>query len=115
MTITSGHEMQDPQGDPAFFFVFPDLFVAVEGTFRLKFTLLRLSDNVDLCEHECEAPEVFAFSEPFQVFASKDYPGMRGKFVVVGGVDDFIICFVDRIHRSYATHRKAGHQGAPSQ
>ena len=77
--------MHDIHGEPAFFFVFPDLFVAVEGTYRLKFTLLRLSDNVDLCENECDTPEVYAFSEPFRVYATKDYPGMRGKPVAGGG------------------------------
>lgn len=44
--VSSGHVVRDLDGQKSCFFVFPDLSVRLEGSFRLKFTLLRIGPNV---------------------------------------------------------------------
>ena len=53
------------------FFVFPDLSVRTEGTYRLKLTLFEvIGANV----HHCKS----IFSAPFYVYTAKKFPGMEG-------------------------------------
>lgn len=61
------------QGRDAGFFVFPDLSVRTEGTYRLKLTLFEvIGANV----HHCKS----IFSAPFYVYTAKKFPGMEGEF-----------------------------------
>ena len=55
------------------FFVFPDLSVRTEGTYRLKLTLFEvIGANV----HHCKS----IFSAPFYVYTAKKFPGMEGEW-----------------------------------
>ena len=63
------------QARDAGFFVFPDLSVRTEGTYRLKLTLFEvIGANV----HHCKS----VFSAPFYVYTAKKFPGMEGTFCV---------------------------------
>ncbi|EJD04827.1 uncharacterized protein FOMMEDRAFT_153953 [Fomitiporia mediterranea MF3/22] len=58
------------QGRDAGFFVFPDLSVRTEGTYRLKLTLFEvIGANV----HHCKS----IFSAAFYVYTAKKFPGME--------------------------------------
>ena len=43
--VSSGHNVRDLNGERACFFIFPDLSVRLEGSYRLCFTLVRLGPN----------------------------------------------------------------------
>ena len=55
------------------FFVFPDLSVRTEGTYRLKLTLFEV---VGANVHHCKS----IFSARFYVYTAKKFPGMEGEF-----------------------------------
>lgn len=62
-------------GMPATFFIFADLSVRTAGIYRLQF---RLMDWVAAIDSEAPQPILAeAWSEPFRVYSSKDFPGMR--------------------------------------
>jgi hypothetical protein len=60
---------------PATFFVFADLSVRTAGVYRLKFRLM----DWGMAFETGKAQPILAetLSEPFRVFSSKDFPGMR--------------------------------------
>lgn len=72
------YHLKDPENDNKFgaFFVFPDISIRQEGTFRLKITLFKInagqtdplhnSSRVDQLKH--------IFTEPFFVYAAKAFP-----------------------------------------
>ncbi|KLJ08284.1 hypothetical protein EMPG_16284 [Blastomyces silverae] len=63
-----------PRDVPAIFFIFSDLCVRTAGWYRLRFRLVDVQETEKLgiapCLHE-------VWSQSFQVFAAKDFPGMR--------------------------------------
>ncbi|PGH04148.1 hypothetical protein GX51_03655 [Blastomyces parvus] len=63
-----------PRDIPATFFIFSDLCVRTAGWYRLRFRLVDVQETeksgVAPCLHE-------VWSQSFQVFAAKDFPGMR--------------------------------------
>ncbi|OKL58835.1 hypothetical protein UA08_05898 [Talaromyces atroroseus] len=61
---------------PATFFAFPDLSVRAAGTYRLRFRLMDWGITAETGTAQPILAEVF--SEPFRVYTSKDFPGMRG-------------------------------------
>jgi Velvet factor len=61
---------------PATFFVFPDLSVRAAGTYRLRFRLMDWGITAETGKAQPILAETF--SEPFRVYTSKDFPGMRG-------------------------------------
>ncbi|KAH8114998.1 velvet factor-domain-containing protein [Phellopilus nigrolimitatus] len=75
--VSSLYHLRDPeadgdrgQGRDAGFFVFPDLSVRTEGTYRLKLTLFEvIGANV----HHCKS----IFSASFYVYTAKKFPGME--------------------------------------
>ncbi|OCB90148.1 hypothetical protein A7U60_g2609 [Sanghuangporus baumii] len=75
--VSSLYHLKDPEADSegrtgrdAGFFVFPDLSVRTEGTYRLKLTLFEvIGANV----HHCKS----IFSAPFYVYTAKKFPGME--------------------------------------
>ncbi|KAI5121467.1 hypothetical protein M0805_003924 [Coniferiporia weirii] len=75
--VSSLYHLKDPeadgergQGRDAGFFVFPDLSVRTEGTYRLKLTLFEvIGANV----HHCKS----IFSATFYVYTAKKFPGME--------------------------------------
>ena len=76
LTLFPGHfppTGSNGQSRDAGFFVFPDLSVRTEGTYRLKLTLFEvIGANV----HHCKS----IFSAPFYVYTAKKFPGMEGAF-----------------------------------
>jgi len=77
--VSSLYHLKDPeavtergQARDAGFFVFPDLSVRTEGTYRLKLTLFEV---VGANVHHCKS----IFSAPFYVYTAKKFPGMEGE------------------------------------
>ncbi|KAL3460471.1 velvet factor-domain-containing protein [Aspergillus heterothallicus] len=64
-----------PQKQPACFFIFSDLSVRTAGTYRLQFRLMNWGSVEDTGQVVPVLAE--AWSEPFQVHAAKDFPGMK--------------------------------------
>ncbi|KAJ9066474.1 hypothetical protein DSO57_1008966 [Entomophthora muscae] len=60
----------DPQQE-AILFVFPELSVRIEGTFRLRFTLFP-----GIGDESCIHSSVIKFSKPFRSYSPKNFPGM---------------------------------------
>lgn len=60
---------------PATFFVFADLSVRTAGIYRLKFRLMDWGSVMDSGTSQPVLAEVW--SDPFRVYSSKDFPGMR--------------------------------------
>ncbi|KAH7102453.1 velvet factor-domain-containing protein [Auriculariales sp. MPI-PUGE-AT-0066] len=71
-TVSSLYHMKvNSQDHPdAALFVFPDLSVRTEGTYRLKFTLFEIvGDQMMYCKH--------IYSKSFYVYSAKKFPGME--------------------------------------
>ena len=69
--ISSVHNLCDTSGVEGQFFIFPDLSVRMEGTYRLKFTLYRVVDNeIRYC--------ATTISCNYSVYPAKKFPGMEG-------------------------------------
>lgn len=70
--VSSLYHLKDPQNqnEDAGFFVFPDLSVRTEGSYRLKLSLFEVVDN---SVRHCKS----IFSAPFYVYTAKKFPGME--------------------------------------
>ncbi|KAF9977130.1 hypothetical protein BGZ73_006897 [Actinomortierella ambigua] len=71
--------LNNTQGEPGWYFSFPDLSIRTEGVYTLKFSLLRFgSFNFNVEDSGKHASEVIdeAISQPFTVFSAKKFPGM---------------------------------------
>ncbi|KAI5802225.1 velvet factor-domain-containing protein [Pyronema domesticum] len=67
--VSSLHRLKDIDNSDGGFFVFGDLSVKIEGEFRLKFSLFEMLKN--------EVIHIKSItSEPFTVYAAKNFPGM---------------------------------------
>ncbi|CAO3639341.1 unnamed protein product [Mucor hiemalis] len=66
--VQSLHKLKDTNEAGAFF-IFADISIRVEGIFRLKFTLFEIKGME--VERVCSV-----FSDPFQVYSPKSFPGM---------------------------------------
>ncbi|KAF8970630.1 velvet factor-domain-containing protein [Flammula alnicola] len=70
--VSSLYHLKDPQhnNEDAGFFVFPDLSVRTEGSYRLKLSLFEVvSNNVRHCKS--------IYSAPFYVYTAKKFPGWK--------------------------------------
>lgn len=67
--VSSLHRLKDTNNQDGGFFVFGDLSVKTEGTFRLRFTLFQMQNN------ECLQITSIT-SNPFAVHTGKNFPGM---------------------------------------
>ncbi|KAF8651055.1 hypothetical protein AX16_004918 [Volvariella volvacea WC 439] len=69
--VSSLYHLKDPQSnEDAGFFVFPDLSVRTEGSYRLKLSLFEVvGNNVRHCKS--------IYSAPFYVYTAKKFPGME--------------------------------------
>lgn len=65
----------DISQSPATFFVFTDLSVRTAGTYRLRFRLMDWGATMETGKPQPILADVY--SEPFRVYSSKDFPGMR--------------------------------------
>ncbi|KAG8943397.1 hypothetical protein FRC03_002503 [Tulasnella sp. 419] len=70
--VSSLYHLKDHEnnGKDAGFFVFPDLSVRTEGSYRLKLSLFEV---VGANVHHCKS----IFSKPFYVYTAKKFPGME--------------------------------------
>ncbi|KAI8599993.1 velvet factor [Dissophora ornata] len=72
-SVSSLYPLKDfeDSGTESGFFVFPDLSVRMEGTYRLKFSLYEMvGRDVHFCAH--------VISDPLVVYSAKKFPGMEG-------------------------------------
>jgi len=72
--VSSAHMAVDAQEDLGIFFVFPDLCVKTEGTFRIKFSLLKLGNGNNMAT--ITYPKTETFSDSFKVYSARKFPGM---------------------------------------
>lgn len=79
--VSSLHRLKDIDNTDGGFFVFGDLSVKVEGTLRLQFTLYEVRDK------EVAYIKSVA-SEPFNVYASKNWPGMAESTILTRSFSD---------------------------
>jgi hypothetical protein len=79
--VSSIHRLKDLDNTDGGFFIFGDLSVKVEGTFRLQFTLYELKDM------ECVLLATKT-SNPFQVYGTKNFPGMCQSTVITRNFSD---------------------------
>ncbi|RKP24568.1 velvet factor, partial [Syncephalis pseudoplumigaleata] len=74
--VSSPSVLKDDRGATGCFFCFPDLSIRCEGSYRLRFTLVRLNEY-DGEEPECNGRVVAEVdSDPFTVYSAKRFPGM---------------------------------------
>ncbi|KAF9910055.1 hypothetical protein EC991_007386 [Linnemannia zychae] len=76
-SVSSLYPLKDIEGNgqESGFFVFPDLSVRMEGTYRLKFCLYEMvGKDVHFCAH--------VISDPLVVFSAKKFPGMEESTVL---------------------------------
>ncbi|CAG8659780.1 30006_t:CDS:2 [Gigaspora margarita] len=68
--VSSLYHLKDIDNSDAGFFVFPDLSVRMEGTYRLKLSLFEI---IERDVYHCKS----IFSEVFIVYSAKRFPGME--------------------------------------
>ncbi|KAF9933245.1 hypothetical protein FBU30_006013 [Linnemannia zychae] len=70
--------LNNPEGVPGWYFSFPDLSIRTEGTYTLKFSLMRFGSFDFSSSEDGQSSMLVAeeISEPFQVFSAKKFPGM---------------------------------------
>ncbi|ORY91365.1 velvet factor [Syncephalastrum racemosum] len=73
----NAHQLLDEHDQPGVFFIFQDLSVRIEGTYRLRFLFIDLSAGEPLTMSARVLHE--AVSDPFTVFTAKTFPGMTGQ------------------------------------
>ncbi|KAI8443121.1 velvet factor [Phakopsora pachyrhizi] len=73
----SPSKLKGLDGRTGIFFIFHDLSIRTEGIFTFRFVFLSLEHHGQRAE---ETVDVMAsiFTEPFQVFSAKKFPGMLG-------------------------------------
>ncbi|KAI8879744.1 hypothetical protein K501DRAFT_192937, partial [Backusella circina FSU 941] len=79
--VQSLHKLKDINNTEGAFFVFPDISVRIEGTFKLKFTLFRIFglDVHRICS---------VMSDQFKVYSSKLFPGMSESTLLTRSFSD---------------------------
>lgn len=68
--VSSLYRLKDLNGQEGAFFVFPDLSIRMEGSYRLKFSLFEII-NTDI--YYCAS----VISDVFEVYPAKKFPGMK--------------------------------------
>ncbi|KAJ2766612.1 hypothetical protein IWQ57_004290, partial [Coemansia nantahalensis] len=75
-TVAQGAKLQGLDGQPGVFFVFPDLSIRKDGTYRLQFSFFNLEGEDDnLLTDKTDIPAK-AFTDVFRVYSAKQFPGM---------------------------------------
>ncbi|CBX90267.1 predicted protein [Plenodomus lingam JN3] len=80
MNAVNACRLNDPDGNPGFWFVLQDLSVRTEGTFRLKLSMCDIgsgqSPNAAVVSNGKCPILASTFSEPFTVYSAKKFPGV---------------------------------------
>ncbi|KAF3394164.1 Sexual development regulator velC [Penicillium rolfsii] len=71
---------------PATFFIFADLSIRSAGLYRLQFRLMNWGSVEDTGQSMPILAE--AWSNPFRVYAAKDFPGMRDSSILAEGLKE---------------------------
>lgn len=71
---------------PATFFIFADLSIRSAGLYRLQFRLMNWGSVEDTGQSMPILAE--AWSDPFRVYAAKDFPGMRDSSILAEGLKE---------------------------
>ncbi|KAJ6010612.1 Velvet factor [Penicillium sp. IBT 35674x] len=71
---------------PATFFIFADLSIRTAGLYRLQFRLMNWGSVEDTGQSMPILAE--AWSDPFRVYAAKDFPGMRDSSILAEGLKE---------------------------
>ncbi|KAJ7068583.1 velvet factor-domain-containing protein [Mycena amicta] len=85
---SNGYRLLDEHRKPGIFFLFQDLSVRTEGTFRLRLRLMNVgappAPEPGATEVHTSVSPVLAqiFSEPFTVFSAKRFPGVPGTLLL---------------------------------
>ncbi|KAI9597535.1 velvet factor-domain-containing protein [Syncephalis fuscata] len=75
--VSSPSVLKDERGITGCFFCFPDLSIRCEGSYRLRFTLVKLNPFDDGDDEDCDGNVVAEIdSDPFTVYSAKRFPGM---------------------------------------
>lgn len=69
--------LSPPTKIPSTFFIFSDLSVRTSGIYRLRFRLVDVGKVAELRPGTSTPILDEVWSQPFQVYAAKDFPGMR--------------------------------------
>ncbi|KAI0799711.1 velvet factor-domain-containing protein [Irpex lacteus] len=104
--VSSLYHLKDSenQNEDAGFFVFPDLSVRTEGSYRLKLSLFEVvGSNVYHCKS--------IFSAPFYVYTAKKFPGMEESTPLSCSLADQGIKI--RIRKDIRVRKKAGVSDMP--
>lgn len=91
---THSHSQVHPQflrnasklNQPATFFIFADLSIRSAGLYRLQFRLMNWGSVEDTGQSMPILAE--AWSDPFRVYAAKDFPGMRDSSILAEGLKE---------------------------
>ncbi|CAG8568732.1 181_t:CDS:2 [Ambispora gerdemannii] len=73
--VSSPALLKNTEGEQGCYFCFPDLSIRTEGTYTLKFSLLKLGIEDRLIDNKSTVITT-AFSDQFTVFSAKKFPGM---------------------------------------
>ncbi|CAG8491738.1 7741_t:CDS:2 [Ambispora leptoticha] len=73
--VSSPALLKNTEGEQGCYFCFPDLSIRTEGTYTLKFSLLKLGIDDRLITTKSNVIST-AFSDQFTVFSAKKFPGM---------------------------------------
>ncbi|KAF8213862.1 velvet factor [Mycena galopus ATCC 62051] len=96
---SNGYRLLDEHRKPGIFFLFQDLSVRTEGTFRLRLRLMNVGappapEPGALQVHTGMSPVLAQiFTEPFTVFSAKRFPGVPGEWLLFLLVYNFTFGF----------------------
>lgn len=107
--VSSLYNLKDTDNTQGGFFVFGDLSVKREGSFRLEFTLFELRSQTKDCWQLSSC-----ISDTFQVYANKAFPGLQeSTFLTRTFSDQGVRLRLRKDSRTVVQSRKRGASGAP--
>ncbi|KAK0672036.1 velvet factor-domain-containing protein [Cercophora samala] len=107
--VSSLYNLKDTDNSQGGFFVFGDLSVKREGSFRLEFTLFELRSQTRDCWQLSSC-----ISHTFQVYANKTFPGLQeSTFLTRTFSDQGVRLRLRKDSRTVVQSRKRGASGAP--
>ncbi|KAK0742396.1 velvet factor-domain-containing protein [Apiosordaria backusii] len=106
--VSSLYNLKDTDNTQGGFFVFGDLSVKREGTFRIEFILFELRSQTKDCWQLSSC-----ITDPFQVYANKSFPGLQESTFLTRTFSDQGVRLRLRKDSRTVVQRKRGASGAP--
>ncbi|KAJ2787355.1 hypothetical protein GGI15_000780 [Coemansia interrupta] len=75
-SVTTGAKLNNVDGSPGIFFVFPDLSIRKDGEYRFRFSFFDLKSSIGDLLRTSAYIKARTFSDPFKVYSAKQFPGM---------------------------------------